>query len=94
MDSVVFSNVFGITLSHHKGWKLHKIMFAESYLRFLGQKCVAKIDFLKFFCQIEAWYVSSFLNKVAVVWKLDYFFLGGGGGRGGSCLGCFGPKLL
>ena len=72
-------------------------MFAESYLRFLGQKCVAKIDFLKFFCQIEAWYGSSFFNKVAVVWRLEifFFFLGGGGrgGRGGACLGCFGPKL-
>ena len=57
-------------------------MFAESYLRFLGQKCVAKIDFLKFFCQIEAWYGSSFFNKVAVVWRLEIFFFGGGG-RGG-----------
>ena len=60
-------------------------MFAESYLRFLGQKCVAKIDFLKFFCQIEAWYGSSFFNKVAVVWRLEiFFFFWGGGGEGGG----------
>ena len=59
-------------------------MFAESYLRFLGQKCVAKIDFLKFFCQIEAWYGSSFFNKVAVVWRLEIFFFGGGRGGGGG----------
>ena len=59
-------------------------MFAESYLRFLGQKCVAKIDFLKFFGQIEAWYGSSFFNKVAVVWRLEIFFFLGGGGEGGG----------